>query len=91
MTVLETMLNRNEFSCLSEKQKSILLKFCSEIKGKNPTETVMLFIKYIHLLENEKKLSPVEKTALTEAVLSSMNIEERKNAENIINLIKNIV
>ena len=51
----------------------------------------MLFIKYIHLLENEKKLSPAEKTALTEAVLSSMNIEERKNAENIINLIKNIV
>lgn len=88
MENLETILNRNEFSCLTEKQKTLLFKFCSEIKGKNQTETAMLFIKYIPLLEKERHLSAEEKTAITEAVLSAMNTEERKNAENIINVIK---
>ena len=91
MENFETILNRNEFSCLTEKQKTLLLKFCSEIKGKNQTETAMLFIKYIPLLENERHLSSEEKAAIIEAVLSSMNTEERKNAENIVSAIKTII
>ncbi len=90
MENLETILNGNEFSCLTEKQKTLLFKFCSEVNGKNQTETAMLFIKYIPLLENERHLSSEEKAAIAEAVLSAMNTEERKNAENIINIIKSV-
>lgn len=74
---------KEEFNCLSQKQKSVLLEVLNMSKEQNAAETASLIMKVIPMLESEGELSNEQKKAIVMCIVQNMSDEERKRAEAI--------
>ena len=84
MDNLEKILNRPEFSALTVKQKELLLRAVMECRDVDQTRTIAAFMKYIPMLESERRLTSEEKRGIIDCILGNLSGSERKNAEEIL-------
>jgi len=85
---IEKVLEKNEFSLLSRRQKDILINASKEVKGKSPAECAILFTSYINEIESERKLSADEKIALIALIFDNMDNNEKKMAKDMFDTIE---
>lgn len=71
---------KEEFNCLTQKQKEILKALPNALKGKSSVESAGILMRTISLLEAEGKLTPNQKKAMALCVMQSMSDEEKKRA-----------
>ena len=84
MKKIEEWLCKNEFSALSSSQKEILAEALSQCEGRDQSGIILIFAKYIPLLENEGALTSEQKRAIISCVTDSMDKNERETAEKIL-------
>ena len=84
MTRIEDLLCKNEFSALSANQKEILAEALRQCDGKDQSAVILIFAKYIPLLEKEGAITPQEKRAIINCVTESLDKNERETAEKML-------
>lgn len=77
---------KEEFGCLTQKQKEILMTLPQNLKGKSSVEAAGIIMRTISLLEAEGKLTPQQKRAMALCVTENMSDEERKRAAAVLRL-----
>lgn len=68
---------REEFDCLTKRQKELLMEMSSAIKNGTPSESATMIMRVIPLLEKEGSLTSEQKRAMALCILSNMSEEER--------------
>jgi len=68
---------REEFNCLSKRQKELLVQMNEMFKGKTSAEAAGFIMKIIPLLEKEGALTNEQKRAMAMCILSDMSETER--------------
>ena len=77
---------KEEFGCLTQKQKEILMTLPQNLKGKSSVEAAGIIMRTISLLGAEGKLTPQQKRAMALCVTENMSDEERKRAAAVLRL-----
>ena len=77
---------KEEFSCLTQKQKEILMALPQNLKGKSSVEAAGIIMKTISLIEAEGKLTPQQIRAMALCATEIMSDEERKRAAAVLRL-----
>ena len=77
---------KEEFGCLTKKQKEILMTLPQNLKGKTSVEAAGIIMRTISLLEEEGKLTPQQKRAMAICVMENMSDEEKKRAVAVFRL-----
>ncbi len=75
---------KEEFSCLTQKQKEILMALPQNLKGKTSVEAAGIIMRTISLLEAEGKLTAQQKRAMALCVTENMSDEEKKRAASVL-------
>ena len=71
------LFEKEEFNCLTKRQKELLIQMNEMMKGKTSAEAAGHIMKIIPLLEKEGTLTAEQKRAMAVCILSNMSEEER--------------
>ena len=88
MTDIHELFKKDAFSSLTEKQKELIITLFEDSKKADASGIIMLVVRYIPLIELERKLSEEEKSEIIKCILDNLDCDCRKRAENIISAAK---
>ncbi len=72
--------NKEEFNCLTPKQKSIMKDIMEMSKNVSSGEAASIILRMIPVLESEGKLSSQQKRAVMMCIIENMNSQEKERA-----------
>ncbi|MCJ7855048.1 hypothetical protein MUJ63_01895 [Lachnospiraceae bacterium NSJ-143] len=84
MVHIEEILGKKEFSALSQRQKELILEASGKCAGMDQSAVIMVFMRYIPMIEAERKLTPQEKQGLIGCIMESLDENGKKTAKTIL-------
>ena len=75
-----SIFEKEEFNCLTKKQKEILKDVLEMSKNAPPGEAVSIIMRVLPVMEGEGALSPQQKSAIMLAIIETMTPEEKERA-----------
>jgi len=87
---IDEMLKEDVFKNIEPERIEAVLKIIEEVKGKNPTEVMLIIMKYSKVLNSGRKLTKEETDAMMKILYQNLSEEEKEQFKSILKLLEKV-
>jgi hypothetical protein len=77
---------KEEFKCLTERQKNLIKEMVSMSEGMKPIEAAGMIMRFLPVIESEGALTDEQKNAMMRCVIENMSVKERENMASLFRM-----